>query len=270
MAKYQNKILYLDHGNYRVTKTIYIPAGSKVVGEALSVIMSSGSFFNDMEDPQPVFQIGKPGEVGSVELSEFIVSTVGQQKGAILIEYNLASPAGTPSGLWDVHTRIGGFQGSELTITECLKQNTTITSANLDQDCISGFMHFHITKPSAGLYLENTWFWTSDVDIERYDLDRISVYTGRGLLDESSNGPVWMVGTGVEHNQLYEYQYANTRNVWAGQVSETVILARSCPCKLTRTGPNRISILPAESQRHNSLSRRPLSRRSYIPKYRCL
>lgn len=220
-AKSQNKVLYLDHGDYLVTRTIYIPGGSKIVGEAYSVILSAGSFFNNMSNPQPVVKIGNAGESGSVELSEFIVSTQGQQQGATLIQYNLASPAGTPSGLWDVHTRIGGFAGSNLLKADCAKTpGTVITSANLVQKCISGFLHMHVTKPSAGLYLENVWLWTADHDIEAPGLDQITVYTGRGLLVESTNGPVWLVGTGVEHNQRYEYQFLNTKNVWAGQVSQ--------------------------------------------------
>lgn len=223
-AKSQNKVLYLDHGNYRVTKSIYIPGGSRIVGEAYSVILSSGSFFNNMTNPQPVVKIGNSGEAGKVELSEFIISTQGQQRGAILIQHNLAAPAGSPSGLWDVHTRIGGFAGSNLQKGRCAKTpGTTITSTNLVQNCISGFMHMHITKPAAGVYLENVWLWTADHDIEAAGLDQITIYSGRGLLDESTNGPVWLVGTGVEHNQRYEYQFLNTKNVWAGQVRKAPI-----------------------------------------------
>lgn len=254
-AKSQGKVLYLDHGDYLVTKTIYIPGGSKIVGEAYPVILSSGSFFNDMNNPKAVVQIGNSGEAGSVELSEFIVSTQGQQKGATLIEYNLAAPAGTPSGIWDVHTRIGGFAGSNLRLTDCAKTpNTVITSSNLNQNCISGFMHFHITKPSAGLYLENVWLWTADHDIEAAGLDQITIYSGRGLLDESTNGPVWLVGTAVEHNQRYEYQFANTKNVWAGQVSRirvgrtSISHANDHRSKPRRLTTNRIPKRPFLSQ----------------------
>lgn len=47
-----------------------------------------------------------------------IVSTQSAQAGATLIEWNLAS-RGTPSGMWDVHTRIGGFSGSNLQVVQC-------------------------------------------------------------------------------------------------------------------------------------------------------
>jgi hypothetical protein len=218
-AKSQGKVLYLDHGDYLVTRTIYIPAGSKIVGEVFPVILSSGSFFNNMSNPQPVVKIGNAGESGSIEWTDTIVSTKGQQKGAVLIQYNLAAPAGTPSGLWDVHTRIGGFAGSNLSLANCPKTpGTTVTSSNLNQNCISGYLQFQITANSAGLYLENVWLWTADHDVEDNQLRQITIYTGRGLLDQSKNGPVWMIGTGVEHNQRYEYQFAGANNVFAGQI----------------------------------------------------
>lgn len=198
IAQSQNKVLYLDHGNYLVTDTIYIPCGSKIAGESYPVIMSSGAFFNDMSNPQPVVQIGKPGEQGSIEWTDTIVSTQGQQKGAVLIEYNLVAPTGTPTGLWDVHVRIGGFAGSKLLVEDCPKTpNQTVTPGQINQNCISGYLSMHITKGSTGLYLENVWLWVADHDIEDATLTQITVYAGRGLLDQSQ-GPVWMVGTGVE------------------------------------------------------------------------
>ena len=218
-AKSQGKILYVDHGDYVVTSTIYIPAGSKIVGEAYSVILSSGAFFNKQNDPKPVVRVGNIGETGSVEWSDMIVSTRGQQYGAILIQYNLQSPAGTPSGMWDVHTRIGGFAGSNLQKAQCIKTPaTTVTSSNLAQQCVSGFMSMHISKAAAGLYAENVWLWVADHDVEDPALTQITIYAGRGLLDESANGPIWLVGTAVEHHSRYQYQFANAKNVFQGQV----------------------------------------------------
>jgi glucan 1,3-beta-glucosidase len=54
-------------GIYRVTKTIFIPPGSKIVGEAYSVIMSSATAFSNINFPQPVVQVGKSGQAGNVE-----------------------------------------------------------------------------------------------------------------------------------------------------------------------------------------------------------
>lgn len=220
LAAAQHKILFVDHGDYLVSKTIYFPKGSRIVGESYSVILSHGHYFNDMDSPKPVVQIGKPGETGTIEWSDMIVSTQGQQRGAILFEYNLKSPAKAPTGVWDVHARIGGFAGSNLQLAECpTTPNITVTAANLDYQCIAAYLTVHITKSAAGLYLENNWMWTADHDVEDPQLRQITIYTGRGLLDESKSGPVWLVGTAVEHHVKYEYQFVNAKDVFAGQVS---------------------------------------------------
>ncbi|GAB7360253.1 hypothetical protein MBLNU230_g8013t1 [Neophaeotheca triangularis] len=218
-AKFQGKILFLDHGDYKVTSTIYIPGGSRIVGEAYSVILSCGAYFNDIQAPKPVVQIGKENEGGSVELSDFIISTQGQQKGAVLIQYNLASSTSSPSGLWDVHVRVAGFAGSSLQLPQCpTTPETTITKDNLDQDCISTYLSMHVTKGSSGLYAENVWLWVADHDIEDPSLRQITIYAGRGMLVESQKGGIWLVGTGVEHHVKYEYQFVNTRDIFMGQI----------------------------------------------------
>jgi len=161
-AKFQNKILYVDQGDYLVSRTIYIPGGSRIVGESYPVILSSGPFFNNMNRPQPVVMIGRPGEQGSIEWSDMIVSTQGQQEGAVLFQYNLKSPSSTPSGIWDVHSRIGGFAGSDLQVAQCpTTPNINITEANLNRSCIAAFMDITFTQWSSGLYLESKSKMTS-------------------------------------------------------------------------------------------------------------
>lgn len=145
-------IVYFDAGTYLVTSTISIPPGAKIVGEAYAVIMSSGNYFNDMNNPKPVVQVGTPGSTGVVEWSDMIISTQGAQAGAILIEWNLASSSGSPSGMWDVHTRIGGFAGSNLQLSEC---PVTKTSTAINTACIAAYMSMHVTTSATGLYLEN-------------------------------------------------------------------------------------------------------------------
>ena len=255
----EGKLVFIDAGTYRITETLYIPSSSKIVGESYPVIMSSGAFFATMSSPKPVVRVGQVGEVGHVEWSDTMISTQGAQAGAILIEWNLASN-GAPSGIWDVHTRIGGFAGSKLQIDDCpatpamvtsnqtMGANFTSTSASaslplasqmssnspygnstingnssaVDKACIGAFMSMHITSHASNLYMENTWFWTAD-----HDLDstlpasmntNITVYSGRGLLISSTRGNIWLVATAVEHHALYQYQFADTRGIFAGQV----------------------------------------------------
>jgi glucan 1,3-beta-glucosidase len=152
----QGKVLFLDYGLYRVTSTIRIPPGAKIVGESFPVILSSGAFFNDVNNPQPVVQVGSSsGQAGQVELSDFIVSTQNVQAGAVCIEWNLAS-SGTPSGMWDVHVRIGGYTGSQQQVAQCPK---TPGSATVNSNCLTAFMGMHVTKGASGLYMENVWIW---------------------------------------------------------------------------------------------------------------
>jgi hypothetical protein len=220
-AAISGKIVFFDAGDYLVTKTISVPAGVKIIGEVYPVILSSGEFFSDITTPRPVVQVGLRGDTGCIEWSDMIISTQGSstsQAGAILIEYNLAS-TDTPSGMWDVHTRIGGFQGSNLLYGDCPKTpDTVITSANLPTQCIAAFMSMHITTLATGLYMENNWLWVADHDVEDQSLRQITVYAGRGLLIESTVGGIWLYGTAVEHHSLYQYHLSGTSNIFMGQI----------------------------------------------------
>lgn len=177
-----NKILFFDQGTYKITRTLYVPPGSRIVGEAYSVIMATGGTWSNINNPVPVIQIGQPGQSGSIEWSDMIVSTSGSTPGAVLIQWNLAATVG--SGMWDVHTRIGGFQGSQQQVAQCP------TGAAVSAACQVAYMSMHITSAASNVYLENVWLWTADHDLESPTDARISVYSGRGLLVEGKN--VWL------------------------------------------------------------------------------
>jgi len=55
---------------------------------------------------------------------------------------------------------------------------------------------------------------TADHDLDEPSANQISIYTGRGLLVEGSD--IWLYGTGVEHHSLYQYQFSNAKNIFAG------------------------------------------------------
>jgi glucan 1,3-beta-glucosidase len=137
-----------------VTSTIYVPPGARMVGETFSAIMASGSTWSNKDKPVPVIQIGKPGDSGRVEWSDMIVQTQGATPGAKIIEYNLKTERG--SGLWDVHTRIGGAKGTHLQVADC-----PVRSVN--PSCMAAHTNVHITKSAAGAYFENNWFWVSSL-----------------------------------------------------------------------------------------------------------
>ncbi len=204
------QVLFFDAGTYRVTRTLYIPSGARIVGESYSVIMSSGSYFNNVKKPRAVVQVGVPGETGEVEWSDMIVSTQGGnigQIGAILIEWNLASSSSAPSGMWDVHTRIGGFIGSNFQGATCPTTPTSPKSdpQQINEKCYAAFMSLYVTESASGLYLENNWFWTADHDIDaNYGGNQITIYTGRGMLIESTAGNIWLYGTAVSFTSIIE------------------------------------------------------------------
>lgn len=389
-----NKVVYIDGGDYLVTSTIYIPPGSRIVGEPYPVILATGPYFQDVSKPVPVLQVGRPGESGLVEMSDIIVSTKGPAGGAIMVQWNLASgnnaiqpsptttstvsattrslttsttlspsvltststtvssmttrissmtrpgsdstsmsattsrptnaaspsstkpisdssiseasassqtsmssmrplprPTSLPwsnsaavqsastgalpttqsspfhwgawsgqsnsspskrstdtsnhqlhtravmpvSGMWDVHTRIGGFTGSDLGIAECpssATQRNTVTQSTVGKKCIAAATSMHITASADSVYLENCWLWVADHDADDARLRQITVYAGRGLLVESV-GPVWLVGTSVEHHTLYQYQFANSRNVYMGHIqTETAYYQPNPPASI--------------------------------------
>lgn len=204
------KVLFIDAGTYRVTNTIVIPPGAKIVGEAYPVIMSSGGVFNNYNNPVAVVRVGTSGQTGTVQWTDTIVATQGAQAGAILIQWNLASQD-TPSGMWDVHTRIGGFAGSNLQVAQCP------ISASPSPNCMSAYMSLHITKSASNLYMENCWWWTADHDIDSSGNTQISVYAARGVLVESTAGRIFFSGTSSEHHTLYQYQFVGTRDIYMGQ-----------------------------------------------------
>ena len=237
-------IAFLDAGYYKVTDTIFIPPNTRVVGEGLaSVIMGVGKKFSDPSNPRPVVQIGKPGDVGFVEMSDIIVSTQGPTAGAIIIEYNLntpaaenmCSPGSPPSGLWDVHVRVGGFTGSQLQVAEC---PTTPDKPNyVNPACIAGYMGMHITPSARNLYMENNWIWVADHDIDDRNSTQISVYVARGMLVQGNR--IWLVGSSVEHHTLYQYQLLNASDVWMGQIqTETPYYQPSPAAPYPFTQPN--------------------------------
>ena len=243
-------ILFIDYGVYVVTSTLTIPPGARIVGESYSVILGAGDFFGSMESPQPIVQIGESGQPGSVELSDLIVSTRGAAAGAILFEFNMISPLFAPSGLWDVHARIGGFAGSDLQLANCpTTPDVSTPPAAVNTNCIAAFMTFHVTPQSSGLYLENVWLWTADHDVEDPDVTQITIYTGRGLFVESTAGAVWLYGTAVEHHAMYEYQFANTQAVVMGFIqTETAYYQPNPPAPQPFTSLSQYSdpIFPAE------------------------
>ena len=217
------KIIYFPAGFYLVTGTIQVPAGTRIVGETWSVIAATGSYFGSESNPQPMFKVGNSGDQGVVEISDIIFSTQGAVPGATLVEWNIRDPDGQQgaAGMWDVHFRIGGGAGTNLESSNCQK-----FVAN-PSECQGAFASLHLTASSSA-YLENVWAWTSDHDLDS-DHAQISIFNARGILVESSNGPVWMYGTASEHNVMYQYNIVNAKNVFMGMIQTETPYYQSSP-----------------------------------------
>ena len=220
-------IVYFDHGAYVVTSTVKVPKNIRITGEIWPLIMAGGSStFKDQNNPKPVFRIGEVGDVGSVEMSDLMFETIGPQPGAIMMEWNVKEASQGSAGLWDVHFRIGGSAGTQLQSNTCSKNPTVTAPAN--PACIGAYMLLHITS-KATAYLENTWFWVSDHELDLADHNQINIYNGRGVLISSEEGPVWLYGTSSEHNVLYNYQVANASNVYMALIQTETPYFQSNP-----------------------------------------
>jgi len=214
------KVIYFPQGVYIITNTIDIPAGSRLTGEVWSTLSAQGGNFGDANNPRVMLRVGKPGSVGVAELSDLLFSTRGPAPGAILIEWNLRGSSAGESGMWDCHYRIGGAAGTDLRYPACSAGSLPKAS------CMGAFLLLHITR-TASVYLENVWAWTADHDLDSNG--QVSIYSGRGILVESENGPVWMYGTASEHNVMYQYSIVNSKNVFMGMIQTETPYYQSSP-----------------------------------------
>jgi glucan 1,3-beta-glucosidase len=210
-----DQIAYFDHGYYIITDTIECPINIKIHGEFWPVlmVMDTGNF-GDIDNPKVAFRVGKPGDVGAVEITDMLFETRGPTPGAIILEWNLAGTSPGAAGMWDTHFRIGGTNGTLLQSSNCAKVPTKAHGANLQ--CYAAFLLLHVTK-TASLFMSNNWGWVADHEMDLDDHNQIDIYNGRGLLVESQ-GPLWIYGSSFEHSMLYNYNFAGAKNIFMGVI----------------------------------------------------
>ena len=198
------KVTYIPFGVYRVSDTIFVPVGTRIVGEAWSVISGYGEKFKDSGNPRPVVQLGNPGDVGVIEIQDMRFSVGEILPGAKIIEINAAGAQPGDIGLWNTMVTVGGTADTSIS-SACTSQDP--------KDCMAAFMVMHLTNSSSA-YIENFWGWTADHNLDSESALTI-ISTGRGVLVESTKG-TWLTGTGSEHHWLYNYNFHNAQNVFAG------------------------------------------------------
>ncbi|KAK0657883.1 pectate lyase superfamily protein-domain-containing protein [Cercophora newfieldiana] len=223
---------YFPHGIYILTDTLYLPPGTRMIGEALTQLSASGEKFMDADKPRAMMQVGKPGEVGVAQLSDFVFTVADILPGVVSVEVNMRGEKVGDVGIWNCHFRVGGARGSK-TRTACANPQT----------CLAARLSLHLT-PSSSAYIENTWSWTADHDL---DGGTGTVYPGTaaGFLIEAQHG-TWILGSGVEHHVLYQINIHNAKNVFIGLQEGESAYWQGPGNKLLAPKPWAKSLLPSD------------------------
>jgi hypothetical protein len=210
-----SKIIFVDAGTYILKDTVTIPKDAKIVGETWSQFAASGSRFADASNPVVMLKVGNEGDIGTVEMQDLLLTSKGPTPGVVLMEWNVQARSAGAAALWDVHVRLGGATGTELTPTEC---PAIKTGTNPDR-CQVASMLLHVTKDASG-YFDNMWLWVADHMIDDpllsdplNNMDQLSVYSARGMLIESRKA-TWLYGTASEHSVMYQYNFNGARNIY--------------------------------------------------------
>lgn len=96
-----SSIVYFPFGVYLVKDTIRVPMGSRIIGQAWSQIMGTGSVFSKESDPQPVVQVGRPQDrPGIIEIQDMMFTVSGATAGAVLVEWNAKESSKGSVGMW--------------------------------------------------------------------------------------------------------------------------------------------------------------------------
>ncbi|KAE8415095.1 pectate lyase superfamily protein-domain-containing protein [Aspergillus pseudocaelatus] len=203
------KVIYFPAGTYIVTDTIFVPSGTRIIGDAFaSTISAVGSNFKDEGFVRVMIRVGYPGDIGVAQFSDIMLTVGDILPGCQLVEVNIAGKNQGDVGFWNVHFRIGGGVGSRVH-SDC---------TGSPDSCKAAYGLLHLTGTSSA-YIENMWGWTADHDLDGSSTQTIS--TGRGLLVEAT-AATWLIGTGFEHHTLYQYNFEHAHNVLATmQQSET-------------------------------------------------
>ncbi|KAG5954545.1 hypothetical protein E4U57_004364 [Claviceps arundinis] len=196
-----NKIAYFPYGDYRVESTLHIPIGSRIVGEAWSTISGAGKFFNDDAKPQPVVQIGKPGDVGTAHIQDMRFTVADVLPGAIIVQFQAAGTKAGDVALWNSFITVGGTRGATALTDSC---------KNASKPCMAAFIGLHFAKDSSA-YVENVWNWVADHIAEGFD-GGSSIAAKGGALVESTKG-TWLHALGSEHWWLYQLNLRAASNV---------------------------------------------------------
>lgn len=200
-AAQQNKIAYFPFGKYRVDSTLFIPPGSRIVGEAWATITGNGNFFKDESNPKPVVSVGREGDVGVAQIQDMRFTVSDVLPGAIVIQFNMAGNAPGDVALWNSLVTVGGTRGAPGLTDSC---------GDASNECKAAFIGMHFTKSSSA-YVENVWNWVADHITESFS-GGSSIAAKGGALVESTKA-TWLHALGSEHWWLYQLNLRQASNV---------------------------------------------------------
>lgn len=99
-AANMSSIMFFPFGVYTITDTLHVPIGSRIIGQAWSQIMATGTKFQDDKNPHVAVQVGWPGDRGIIEIQSMMFIVSGPTAGAILIEWNAHELVQGSAGMW--------------------------------------------------------------------------------------------------------------------------------------------------------------------------
>jgi hypothetical protein len=199
-AAANNKIAYFPFGVYRVTGTLLVPAGSRIVGEAWSTITGDGSYFTDSSNPKPIVAVGNAGDTGIAQLQDMRFTVSSILPGAIILQFNIAGTNPGDVALWNSLLTVGG--------TRCAT-GLTNNCNSASNECRGAFLGIHLA-PSSSAYIENVWNWVADHMIESGGGSSIA---GHGGVLVQSTKASWLHALGSEHWWLYQLNFFSANNV---------------------------------------------------------
>jgi hypothetical protein len=101
-AANMSSIVFFPYGVYVIKDTLKIPRNSRILGQAWSQIMATGSKFEDAENPRVAVKIGNDGDVGIIEIQDLLFTVSGPTAGAVLVEWNIHQSTQGSAGLWSM------------------------------------------------------------------------------------------------------------------------------------------------------------------------
>lgn len=80
------KVIYFPAGTYIVTDTIFVPAGSRIYGDAYGTAISAiGSNYYNPDAPGTMVQVGNAGDVGVAQIVDMLFTVADVLQGCKLV-----------------------------------------------------------------------------------------------------------------------------------------------------------------------------------------